>query len=208
MEINESIMSEWYDAVRYSSDHFSSRKIDLFKEKYPIEYGYISRFFRLRSELFIDLECLLSLGEVQWFTLTFNERLDINKESTKRKSAFSFLNGVFCAFLLVEEYGEDNGRYHIHGFGVYRLNKGFEDFREWNSLQKIYTLDGDHAKKRVKYLTKYAVKELPRLRRSKSLCMYKKLYLSAKRLKNGFKACYSCRCALARYRLLWRDMIA
>lgn len=207
MEIDESILNEWYDAVRYSGDHLSSRKIDDFKEKYPLEYGYISRFFRLRTELKNDIECLLTLGPVQWFTLTYSNEYDSNLEETKRKSAFSFLNRVFSAFLLVEEYGEDNGRYHIHGFGVYWPSKGFDDFREWTSAQNISTLDEKSARKKVKYLTKYAVKQLPRLRRSKTLCLYKKAWNTAKRLKTGFKACYQCRCALARYRLLWRDVL-
>ena len=37
----------------------------------------------------------------------------------------------------IEEYGEDNGRYHIHGFLVFKYGYGFEDFRKWPSRQKL-----------------------------------------------------------------------
>jgi len=209
MDINDEVLKEWYSAVQVANDHFNNYKINEFKIKHPLEYSYISRFFRLRTELKGDIECLLSLGPVQWFTLTYDDEHDKNLETTKRRSAFKFLNEVFIAFLLVEELGEENGRYHIHGFGVYRIGKGFDDFRQWNCRQSIRTIyDQDGARKGAKYLTKYAVKEAPRLRRSKSLISYKKSFKRAKTLKiYGFKSCCACHILYARLKLNKKEVI-
>lgn len=193
MELTEDILKEWFGAVRASNEHLNNKLIYDFKKAHKEEYACLSSFFRLRGELFKDIEALSSLGSVQWFTLTYDEEHDGNKEETKRKQAFDFLNTVFLAFVLVEEHGELYGRYHIHGFAVYRRGKGFEDFRKWFSAQKIRTLENEELHKKVKYLTKYAVKALPRLRRNKTLCRYKKEFSLLRRLKEGFKTCFACR---------------
>lgn len=200
MELDKIILDEWYKAVQVANDHLSNKLINAFKDIHPLEYGYISKFFRLRTELYKDIECLSSLGQVQWFTLTFDNDYDVMKEETKRKSAFKFLNEIFLCFLLVEEYGEDNGRYHIHGFGVYRIGKDFDNFREWKYIQNIKSLDSVSLKKKAKYLTKYAVKALPRLRRSKTYIMYKKAFTRLKSLKKDFLSCYECGLNLLRLR--------
>lgn len=200
MELDKVVLDEWFKAVQVANDHLNNKLINEFKECHPFEYGYISKFFRLRTELNKDIECLSTLGDVQWFTLTFDNEYDAMKEETKRKSAFKFLNEIFLCFLLVEEYGEENERYHIHGFGVYRIGKGFDDFREWKYLQKIRTLDNVGLRQKAKYLTKYAVKALPRLRRSKTYIMYKKAFTRFKSFKKDFAKCYDCKLNLLKFR--------
>ena len=85
-------------------------------------------------------------------------------------------------YVMVEEYGEDNGRYHIHGFLCFKYGFGFADFVQWHSRQKIIELDNGN--KRIKYLTDYSSKQAPRIRRSRSLSA---LYTYFKKHKRMYK---------------------
>lgn len=207
MEISEKVLNEWYGAVRMANEHFCNKGIEEFRLNYPLEYRHISSFFRLRTVLKGDIDALSYLGEVKWFTLTYNEEKDKNKENTKRKNAFKFLNSVFVAFLLVEEHGEEKGRYHVHGFGVFKDSNSFESFRKWHSGQNIKTLNGNELFKKVKYLTKYAVKQLPRVRRSKTLIAYEKLFKSMKWARKDFKRCFECRIRLLKLKTFGARMV-
>lgn len=193
MEIKEEVKREWFHAVLYDNCNLTSEYTKAFKEKYPQEYFYLHSFYRLRSVLKKDIDLMLLCGHVQWFTLTFNNERDKSMISSKRKSATRFLNDLFVIYEMVEEFGEDNGRYHIHGFGVYREGKGFNDFRRWSSRCKIQDLSKESLHKKVKYLTKYAVKDLPRRRRSKSLVFLEKKYQTIKGLRYSFPNCFKCR---------------
>lgn len=193
MELTEEIKREWFRAILHDSANYCNSGVKAFRERYGEEYRLLHSFYRLRHELNRDLDLLSSVGSVHWFTLTFDNKHDRNLVSSKRKSATRFLNDIFLLYEMVEEYGEDNGRYHIHGFGVFREDKGFKDFVKWKSRTKIQDLNINNLRKKVKYLTKYAVKSLPRLRRSKNL-----VYLIKKEKEfhshkvNGFKTCYQC----------------
>ena len=175
MDLNQDIVREWNRAILVDSCCLSNKHVNKFKEKYPDYFRYFHSFYRLRHEINADLRLLSFLGySIQWFTLTFDNKRDKALVSSKRKSATRFLNDIFLFYEMVEEYGEDKGRYHIHGFGVYRINRSFNDFIKWPCRNKIECLTTDKLKKKVKYLTKYAVKSLPRIRRSKNLCAIRK----------------------------------
>lgn len=185
------VLLEWFDATREDTLELSNEHRKVFKEKYPDFYCYLSSFYRLRYEINADLSLLSSLGyEIQWFTLTFDNKRDKALVSSKRKTATRFLNDLFLYYEMVEEYGEDKGRYHIHGFGVYRVSRSFDDFRKWPCRNKIETLTLLKLKKKVKYLTKYAVKSLPRIRRSKNLCSLRNRSKWLGKLKHSFPCLY------------------
>lgn len=194
MEINELVKSAWFRAILVDSCNWNNNRVKAFKEMYPKEYFYLHGFYRVRSELNRDVAIMQDAGVCQWFTLTFDNKRDKSLVSSKRKSATKFLNDLFIVYEMVEEYGEDNGRYHIHGFGVFREGKGFNDFRRWPCRCKIQALESAALKKKIKYLTKYAVKDLPRLRRSKNFVKLVKIATKYKGLKrNDFTRCYMCR---------------
>lgn len=84
--------------------------------------------------------------------------------------------------------GTEKERYHIHGFLVFKLGKGFEDFREWHSRQRLSLLDSKaKVSKRVYYVTNYMTKDVPRIRRSKTMVKLCDCYTKNKGLiRNGF----------------------
>lgn len=192
MDLNEELLREWFHAVLLDNCNRSNTATMAFKAIHPQEYCLLHSFYRLRHELNDDITLMSSVGSVHWFTLTFDNKHDKSLVSSKRKSATRFLNDIFLFYEMIEEYGEDNNRYHIHGFGVYRENKGFKDFVKWHSRTKIQDLSVNNLKKKVKYLTKYAVKSLPRIRRSKNLCFLRNENKRYKGLKLAFPTCYTC----------------
>lgn len=193
MELNEEIKREWFRALLLDSANLNNNATKAFKLNHNEEYNLLHSFYRLRHELNEDISLMSSVGSVHWFTLTFDNKHDKSLVSSKRKSATRFLNDIFLFYEMVEEYGEDNNRYHIHGFGVYREDKGFRDFIKWHSRTKIQDLSEKTLKKKVMYLTKYAVKSLPRIRRSKNLCYLRNENRRFKALKSSFPTCYTCK---------------
>lgn len=202
MELTEELKREWFRAILLDSQYLTNEHTKAFKALHGEEYNLLHSFYRLRHELNKDIDLMENVGDVQWITLTFDNKRDKNLVSSKRKTATRFLNEIFLCYEIVEEYGEDKNRYHIHGFGVFREGKGFQDFVKWPCRQKIQTLNRFNLSKKVKYLTKYAVKSLPRRRRSKNLVYLDKKMSGLKRFKrNGFENCYRCRFKLALYRI-------
>lgn len=201
MSVSEEVKKEWFEALSKDSLFLTNQYTKAFREKHEDLYCLFHSFYRLRVELNKDIESMSCVGDIQWFTLTFDNKHDKSMITSKRKSATRFLNDLFLCYVMVEEYGEDNNRYHIHGFGVYRDNKSFVDFRKWYSRQKIETMNGDKARKKIKYLTNYMVKALPRLRRSKNMVFLRNRYIKAKHMKTNFKGCFNCMVNLSVLRL-------
>ena len=180
--ITEEIRKEYINAL-YNFQSGSKELMPLFISKYPKEYKLIMTMYRKRTELNNTIETMKLLNEpLYWFTLTFNNDKDSNTIETKRKDAQRFLNRICSVYVMVEEYGEDNGRYHIHGFLCFKYGFGFADFVQWHSRQKIIELDNGN--KRIKYLTDYSSKQAPRIRRSRSLSA---LYTYFKKHKRMYK---------------------
>lgn len=190
--LDKAILKEWCNAVANSCFNGSQEALKRFKEEHNEEYKLITAMYRKRIAIKETLDIMEDMNEpIYWFTLTFNNEKDINKVDTKRKDAERFLNSMCQCYLMVEEYGEDNGRYHIHGFLTFKYGYGFLDFTKWHSRQKIELLEEDKKKKKkVRYLTKYAVKSVPRLRRSKTLSKLYALYKKKKAIRKGFYDTY------------------
>lgn len=192
MFLSEEVLKKWFNAILVANTTWDNEEIKAFKDTYPCEYRLLNAFYHLRTNLNRDIKVLSYIGDVYWFTLTFDNKRDKSKIISKRKSATRFLNERFLAYEMVEEFGEDKGRYHIHGFGVFRVGKGYEDFREWPCRQRIECLSNEKLRKKVKYLTKYAVKQLPRRRRSKSLVYLSNYYSKNSSFSRSFKKCFMC----------------
>jgi len=189
-EFSEELLREWRDAV-YNSANGYHKQVEDFKQAHKEEYKIITSMYRKRVALRDCTDIMTALNEpIYWFTLTFNNDKDINKISTKRREAEMFLNKMSACYVLVEEFGEDNGRYHIHGFVVFKYGYGFLDFKEWHSRQKLEEMNGYKLKTKIKYLTKYAVKQVPRIRRSKTMSLLCKFYNTHKRFKRCFPEHY------------------
>lgn len=177
LTINEDILKEWTNAqMSASNGHYQS--LGIFRQKYPNEFKHLQSMSSKRKEIITAIEIMSCLGVVHWITLTFDNEQDAHKEVCKRKQAWQLLNKYCGAVLMVEEYGEDNGRYHIHALGTWRnYDLLYSDFyQEWSSRSTIEKLEQWKYKKKAKYLTKYVVKDVPRLRRNKVLLNAQKLY--------------------------------
>ena len=168
--MDKNIIKEWRDAC-YNSASGNNAPTKRFKEKYPEEYKLFTAMYRKRTDIKSTIETMEDLGlPIYWFTLTFNDEKDQNQnEKTKLKTAQQFLFEIAPVNLMVEEYGTKKERYHIHGFLVFKPGYGFEDFKKWHSRQQLIELKPTNIKRRIRYLTNYTVKQVPRLRRSKML---------------------------------------
>lgn len=182
------ILNEYYVAMR-EANFYDLRYLADFKRNYPNEYKFFNSVHCKRVKVNNCVSAMASLGRPVYFgTLTFNKTKDKNKRSTKRKEAFMKLNKLFRYVLLVEELGEEKGRYHIHFVGVYKDNYGFEDFKSlWHSRQNIELIkNGD---KVGNYLVKYMTKQLPRVRRNKALIGLEREYKKGRRMDIAFPNC-------------------
>lgn len=190
VSISEEVLKEYLTAL-YNSQFGSPLLMNAFKCNHLEEYKFINTMYRKRSAMKESIDIMQRMNEpVYWFTLTFNNEKNANTIESKRKEAQRFLNRLASVYLMVEEFGEDNGRYHIHGFLVFKYGFGFIDFQEWHSRQNILLCENAIANKKIKYLTKYAVKSVPRIRRSKSLSVLYCFYKKHKRLSKSFPSMF------------------
>ena len=187
--ITEEIRKEYIHAL-YNLQSGSKDLMPLFISKYPKEYKLIMTMYRKRTELNNTIDVMKMLNEpIYWFTLTFNNDKNDNLVTSKRKDATRFLNRICSVYVMVEEYGEDNGRYHIHGFLCFKYGFGVLDFMQWHSREDIRELKTG-IKKQVKYLTDYTSKSIPRIRRSRSLSALNTYYKKYKRLYKLFPSTF------------------
>jgi len=185
--LDETIIKEYYEAVRFGTfDDFYP--MEVFKKKYPSQCRHLEAVHRRRVVIRESLEAMKIISEKVYFgTLTFNNEKNENKVKTKRREAFMKLNELFEYVLLVEEYGHDNGRYHIHFLGVFKLDHDFESFKTvWNHSRQELRLVKTHEKV-AQYLCKYLVKDLPRIRRNKKMVALAREYHKAKSIQRYFK---------------------
>lgn len=183
--LNKSVISLYYEAVASGicEDYLP---MQLFKQKYPQEYKRFNAVHRRRATIHESINAMKIVSDKIYFgTLTYNNDKNVNKEVVKRKEAFNFLNAQFEYFLVVEEHGEDNGRYHVHFLGLFNKDHDFDSFvRDWHSRQNLRLLND---KENVaQYLCKYLSKDLPRVRRNKALVSLARSYHAAKSLQRFF----------------------
>lgn len=185
--LDNQVIKEYYDAVYYGVfEDYTPMK--MFAEKYPVQFKHLSAVHRRRVVIRESLEAMKIVSEEVYFgTLTFNNEKNENKVESKRKEAFKKLNELFEYVLLVEEYGSDNGRYHIHFLGVFKLDHNFESFKTaWNhSRQELRRVNS--REKVAQYLCKYLIKDLPRIRRNRKLVALAREYHKARSLQRYFK---------------------
>lgn len=178
MEITEQQYKEWNNAI-INAGLGSNISLKQFQLDYPDLYRHMTSMLRKRTKLNKAIAAMTSMSPyLYWGSLTFNEEEEIKEEKTKRKQAIRFLNRFFRLWLMVEEYGTEGGRYHIHFLAVLKDYTDYEVIRsKWHSFVQIELLKTYDYKRKVKYLTKYAVKQVPRIRLSKRTALLLKDYM-------------------------------
>lgn len=168
MVVNEEVKQAYFSAL-YNQQNGNNEPMKRFKFEYGEIYATINAMYHKRVAVKRDIEVMreLSGNKVYFGALTFNEEKDKNKNTSKRREVFNFLNKIFLMFLVVEELGEENGRYHCHYVGVFRENKTFEDLYKWHSREDCQRVKS--TRRVAKYLCNYIVKQVPRIRRNKVL---------------------------------------
>lgn len=191
--VKKAIFEEWENALSEYYRFGDDNAISKFANKYSDDYTILRRMNLKRIAIKDTIEPLFLIGEhVYWFTLTFNNEKDSNSVEWKRKEAQKFLGSIAPLYLMVEEYSEKHTkRYHIHGFCVrkYSLSEYefFNEFRKWHSRQNIRLYkDIKQCLKRVRYISKYIVKDIPKVRRSKGMSRLFNYYKSIKKLRRNF----------------------
>lgn len=188
--ITEEQYQEWRNAI-YNAQDGKYKSIQEFQEKYPELFRHISAMLRKRTKLKSTLEAYKSISEfVYWGALTWDEEHNELDEKSKRRQALRFLEEYFKLYTFVEEHGEEHGRYHIHFLGIIKDKElTYDKMREsWHSFMQIECLKPYEITKKIKYLTKYAVKQVPRIRMNKRSIKLVKDYKRYKHMKNiGFE---------------------
>lgn len=176
--LNEEVKNAYFNAL-YNQQNGSNASMMLFKNEFPKEFALINGAYHKRAKIRENIKAMQEVGTVYFGTLTFDNEKDKNKEVTKRKECWSFLNSLFSCLLLVEEHGEKNGRYHVHFVGIFKSDKHFKEFRQWHSRQNLEIVK--KVQKVVNYICDYVVKDLPRIRRNKPLIKLCNEYKTLKR---------------------------
>lgn len=189
LTITDEQFEEWKNAIT-CAEFGHSQSIKLFASKYPELYAHMSSMLRKRTKLRSTLEAYKTISPfIYWGALTWNEEHDNVNEKIKRNQALRFFDKFFKLYCFVEEYGEDNGRYHIHFFGVIKSEDITYDLMRdnWHSFLQIECLKSYECNKKIKYVTKYAVKQVPRVRMNKRSVKLLKEFKTYKHMKNiGF----------------------
>ena len=190
IEITSEQYREWNDAILCASCS-NSYGLKLFKEKYPDLYRHMTSMLNKRTKISNTLKAFMSICPfVYWGALTFNEEQDIKDLGTKRKQVRRFLDKFFKVYLYVEELGSENERFHVHFLGLIKDGVTFDLMRDnWHSFMQIECLYKYYdVKKKIKYVTKYAVKQVPRIHMNTRALKLCKDYKRNKRLTNlGFE---------------------
>jgi len=169
LKITNEQYEEWRNAL-LNAQAGHSLSLKAFANKYPELYKHISSMLRKRTKLRSILGAFKSVSKyIYWGHLTWDDEHNVKDEKIKRNQALRFFDKFFKLYCFVEEYGEENERYHIHFFGVLKDKEtNYETmYQGWHSRIEIECLKPGQHNKKIKYLTKYAVKQVPRIRMSK-----------------------------------------
>lgn len=169
MEVSNQALERYIHALNQRSIFGHYEIINDYKNEYPEEYRFLSSMSNKRSKIMHNIYFMLGYSKNVCFgALTFDNEHDLSSEENKRKQAVRHLNDNMHCWLLIEEYGEDNGRYHCHYIGILKAGITYKAFNEsWHSYSFIEKVKS--CRKTARYLSDYTSKQVPRLRRSKSL---------------------------------------
>ena len=189
LEITQEQYKLWNDAIT-CAQFGNNYSLKQFKEAYPDLYRHMTSMLNKRTKISKTLQAFMSVCPyVYWGDLTFNEEEDIKDIKTKRKQVQRYLDKYFKLYLYVEELGEDNERWHVHYLGILRNDITYEElYSNWHSISHCECLYGySSIKKKIKYITKYCVKQVPRIHMSKRAIVLLKQYKVKKHWENiGF----------------------
>lgn len=182
-KLTQEIINRYYNYVLPNVQLGNAYVLKDFRAQYPDESRQLLSMVNKRSKIRKNVHLMQHLGNggIAWFTLNYRTEKRNRLETTKRKELHLFLDEMFDCWLFVEEMGSNDDFYHIHGFGVFKKGiKLADDFGStWCKLSghnKTRLLNGKDIDKRVRYVTKYASKEIPTIHRSKSLIMAEKCF--------------------------------
>lgn len=170
--LNDVILKDWNNTLcNVGAGHFNAMAD--FKSLYPEEYKFLNSMLEKRKKIRRNVKAMRTMSDyIYWGTLTYDNEFNDLLETTKRKQALTFLNKHFVCWLLVEEYGTKSGRYHIHFLAIkeYACEVNYEVMRsDWHSFIEIERIPKWKQERKIKYLTNYITKNIPRIRRNKRL---------------------------------------
>lgn len=190
IEVNSGIedVKLLYLQALYNLINGNNEPMNRFKLLHRDYYDLANKNYHKRKIIRENIYAMKMISKnVVWGSLTFDEDHDKQSEKTKRQQVLRHLNKYLVCYLFVEEYGEENGRYHVHFIGVIKNNVLYLDFiNAWHSrceIEKMYSV-----KQACNYLTDYVSKQAPRIRRNKELIKVFNHYKKSISWKNyGFK---------------------
>lgn len=164
------ILQRWKNAqINGANGNYQGLKS--FKTDYPDLFQHLQGMSTKRKQIKSAINTMSIVGAIYWITLTFDNLHDMKTEKIKRLAAWRWFDKYCGAVLMVEEYGEDKGRYHIHALATWKDNSiPYTDaYNDWPSRCEIERLKEWQYERKARYLTKYIIKQVPRIRRNKVL---------------------------------------
>lgn len=183
---NEQTIRDFYFYCLRERNTGNYYALDKFKEWFPSTFTRLQSTLNKRTIIKNDIKTLQSFkrGLVVFGALTFSDSNYKDNEKNMRIKAQRYLERYMPIYELIEEYGEDKGRYHIHFLGILKEGITYLEFHAgWEDYSYIERVK-DHKKdlKKVsKYLCDYIVKQVPRIRRNKRFIKVKDLQLKLDR---------------------------
>lgn len=167
-EFTEELKREYFNAL-YNLQDGNNEPMAIFKNSHRELFDRVNKNYHKRKAIRENVFAMRMVSsELYCGSLTFDQVHDPQSEETKRKQARRHLDKYMQCYLYVEEYGEDNGRYHIHFIGVLDYGITYKEFyNNWHSRVEMSRVK--KIKSAVNYLTDYVSKQAPRIRRNKKM---------------------------------------
>lgn len=192
---NEQSLRDFYFYCLFMRNKGCYYALDKFKEWFPKMFHDMQAILNKRTLIKRDIAIMKEVSKrVVFGALTFSDsNLSVN-EKNMRKKAQRYLDKTLSAYEIIEEHGQVNTeRYHIHFLGILRDNLTYIEFHNgWEDFTFIEAVkNGKYDLKKVsKYLCDYVLKQVPSIRRNKTMLELIKKYNSYDNEKNDREKCF------------------
>lgn len=183
---NEQSVRDFYFYCLRERNNGNYYALDCFKKWFPVKFYEMQSILNKRTLIKRDLEIMKAVSNrVVFGALTFSDSNYLDNETNMKRKAQRYLDKCLSAYEIIEEHGEEKGRYHVHYLGILQEGLTYIDFHNgWEDYTYIEAVKNSKKdiKKVSKYLCDYVVKQVPRIRRNKLLLKVINLYKEHERL--------------------------
>lgn len=170
---NEQSLRDFYFYCLKERNEGNYYSLDWFRKYFPTFFHKMQAILNKRTLIRRDIEIMKAVSKrVVFGALTFSDKNLKENEKNMLKKAQRYLEKYLSAYEIIEEYGQEHDRYHIHYIGIMRDNLTYIEFHNgWEDYSYIEAVKSSakDKKKVSKYLCDYVIKQVPHIRRNKLL---------------------------------------